>query len=195
MPPVSTGGIAGTSQMVAADRDGMIASLITSVTSAFGSLVYVPEGGFFLNNCMQNFDPRPAAANCIAPGKMPIFAVPALVASRDGRALLGAAGSGGYRILSGVLHTFLNTVDFNMPLQAAVDAPRVHCQGDATYVDDRLDSAVVEELRALGHEVVPQAVEPGSNPFGRVCAVNISPRTGLLHAASGPAWSSAAAGL
>jgi gamma-glutamyltranspeptidase/glutathione hydrolase len=195
-PPVaSRGGVAGTSQMVAADHDGMVASLITSLTSAFGSLVYVPEGGFFLNNCMQNFDPRPAAANCIAPGKMPIFAVPALVARRDGRAFFGAAGSGGYRILSGVLHTFLHTVDFGMALQAAVDAPRVHCQGEATFVDERIEPAIQERLRALGHEVIPLATEPGGLPFGRVCAVSIDAQAGLLHAASGPAWSSAAAGL
>lgn len=190
----SVGGIAGTSQMVAADQDGMIASLITSLTSAFGSLVYVPEGGFFLNNCMQNFDPRPEAANAIAPGKMPIFAVPALAARRGDGAAFGAAGSGGYRILSGVLHTFLNTVDFSLPLQAAVDAPRVHCQGEATFVDDRINPAVVAALAALGHDIVVQASEPGATPFGRVCAVSRDPGTGRLHAASGPAWGSAAAG-
>ena len=38
-----------------------------------------PGTGVVLNNSMQNFDPRPEQANCIKPGKMPIFAAPSLV--------------------------------------------------------------------------------------------------------------------
>ena len=130
--------------MVAADADGNVVALITSLTSAFGSLVLVPDGGFFLNNAMRNFDPRPDRANCIAPGKMPIFAVPAIAAERDGVAVFGAGGSGGYRITSGVLHALVNHVDFGMRVQQAVDSPRVHCQGEETYVDSRIPEAVQE---------------------------------------------------
>jgi gamma-glutamyltranspeptidase/glutathione hydrolase len=191
----SVGGVTGTSQMAAADREGTLATLITSLTSSFGSLILVPGPGVFLNNAMQNFDPRPEQANCIAPGKMPIFAVPSIVAAKDGRALFGACGSGGYRITTGVLHPMVHVLDFGMDLQAAIDAPRVHCQGDESFVDARIPEAVQERLRALGHRVVPQAEDPGSTPFGRVNAVRIDPATGLLHAGSGPAWSTAAAGL
>ncbi len=190
----SVGGFGGTSQMAAADREGNLATLITSLTSGFGSLVLVPETGIFLNNAMQNFDPRPDQANCIAPGKMPIFAVPSIAATRDGRAIFGACGSGGYRITSGVLHALVHALDFGMGLQAAVDAPRVHCQGGETYVDDRIPPAIQQALQALGHQVVPQREEPGTTPFGRVNAIHVDPATGLLHAASGPAWSTAAAG-
>jgi gamma-glutamyltranspeptidase/glutathione hydrolase len=193
-PPPSVAGLAGTSQVVAADRAGRIASLCTSLTSSFGSLVYVSEGGFFLNNCMQNFDPRPDRANCIAPGKMPIFGVPVLVAAQAGQGSFGAAGSGGYRILSGVLHSFLHSVALGSGLRQALDAPRVHCQGETTFVDDRLGEAIIADLQRLGHEIVVQPTEPGGTPFGRVCAVSIDRQTGLLHAASSPAWNSAAGG-
>jgi gamma-glutamyltranspeptidase/glutathione hydrolase len=190
----SVAGLEGTSQMAAADRAGNMAALITSLSSAFGSLVFVPEAGIWLNNSMQNYDPRPAWPNCIAPGKMPIFAVPSLVAARDGRAVFGAAGSGGYRILSGVLHAFVHAVDFGLGLQASIDAPRVHCQGDATHVDARIPAPVQDALAAMGHRVVAEEESPGSNPFGRVVAVGADAGTGLLRAASGPAWSSGAAG-
>ena len=66
----------GTSQMAAADADGNVVSLITSLTHAFGSLVLVPGTGVLLNNSMVNFDPRPGRPNSIAPGKLPIFAAP-----------------------------------------------------------------------------------------------------------------------
>ena len=185
--------LGGTSQMAAADRDGNMATLCTSLSSGFGSLIYVPEIGVMLNNCMQNFDPRPHMPNRIRPGKMPIFAVPTLVATRDGRAAFGAAGSGGYRITTAVLHPLMHMLDFGMPLQAAVDAPRAHCQGDDTFVDARVPVEVREALAALGHRVVVQRDTPGVNCFGRVAAVSVDDR-GALHAASWPPWQTAAAG-
>jgi gamma-glutamyltranspeptidase/glutathione hydrolase len=191
----SASGLSGTTQMVAADADGNVVALITSLTSAFGSLVFVPDGGFFLNNAMRNFDPRPDRANCIAPGKMPIFAVPAIAAERDGVAVFGAAGSGGYRIASGVLHALVNHVDFAMGVQQAVDCPRVHCQGEETYVDERIPQAVRERLVELGHVVVEQDETPAPLNFSRVSAVARDPATGELSAGSSPPWNTAAAGI
>jgi gamma-glutamyltranspeptidase / glutathione hydrolase len=191
----SASGLSGTSQMVAADADGNVVALITSLTSDFGSLVFVPDGGFFLNNAMRNFDPRPDRANCIAPGKMPIFAVPAIAAERDGVAAFGAAGSGGYRITSGVLHALVNHIDFGMGIQEAVDCPRVHCQGEETYVDSRIPQAVREKLVELGHIVVEQDETPAPLNFSRVSAVARDPATGALSAGSSPPWNTAAAGI
>jgi gamma-glutamyltranspeptidase/glutathione hydrolase len=191
----SASGLSGTSQMVAADADGNVVALITSITSPFGSLVYVPDGGFFLNNAMRNFDPRPDRANCIAPGKMPIFAVPAIAAERNGVAVFGAGGSGGYRITSGVLHALVNHVDFGMPVQEAVDGPRVHCQGEETYVDSRIPQAVRQRLIELGHVVVEQDETPAPLNFARVSAVARDPATGELSAGSNPLWNTAAAGI
>jgi gamma-glutamyltranspeptidase / glutathione hydrolase len=191
----SASGLSGTSQMVAADADGNVVSLITSLTSGFGSLVLVPEGGFFLNNSMRNFDPRPERANCIASGKMPIFAAPAIVAEQDGVGIFGASGSGGYRITSAVLHALVNHVDFGMRIQQAVDSPRVHCQGETTFVDSRIPPAVQERLAELGHVVVPQDETPAPISFSRVSAVARDLATGELSAGSNPAWNTAAAAI
>jgi gamma-glutamyltranspeptidase / glutathione hydrolase len=167
----------------------MAASLITTIGHDFGSLVQVPEVGVFLNSSMVNFDPRPDRPNSIQPGKMPYFAVPAIVAARDGRAVFAAAGSGGYRILSGVVHAFVHHVDFGMGVREAVDAPRVYCQGDELFVDDRLAPGVRSELARLGHRVVPETNRPGYAPFARVSAVAAGP--GGPAAASDPPWSTA----
>ena len=126
---------------------------------------------------------------------MPIFAVPVLVALENGRAVFAAAGAGGYRITTGVLHALVHWRDFKLPLAAAIAAPRVHCQGKETYLDERVDPAVRDALATLGHRVVVQADDPGLNAFSRVSAVSLDPETAELHGASGPSWHGAAGGL
>ena len=190
----SGGRICGTSQVAVADRHGNMASACISIGGPFGSLVYVPEVGIFLNNAMQNFDPRPGHPNSIAPGKRPIFAAPAIVVSRRGEARFAASGSGGYRIETGVLHTLINLLDHRMSLQQAVDHPRVHCQGQETLVDSRVPGEVCERLARAGHQVCVVEEQPGSWNFGRVCAVARDPRRKTLSGAAGPAWATAIAG-
>lgn len=184
----------GTSQVATADAEGNMASVCMSLGSSFGSLVYVPEVGCFMNNAMQNYDPRPGLPNSIAPGKMPIFAAPAIVAAQGGRGRLAASGSGGYRIETGVLHAMMNVVDHGMGVQAAVDHPRVHCQGGPTSVDVRVPGEVIERLRSAGHEVIVEAEAPGRWPFGRVCAVTWDEKRKVLSGGAGPSWQTSVAG-
>jgi gamma-glutamyltranspeptidase/glutathione hydrolase len=191
--PASAGGVHGTTQVVAADRDGNLAALITTIGADFGSLIAVPGTGIILNNSMINYDPRPGRSNSIAPGKMPFFAVPALVASREGRAAFAAAGSGGYPILAGVINTTVGVVDHRLGVQAAIDLPRVHSQGNRTFVDSRVNAATVARLREMGHDVVLQDVTPGELAFSRVSAVAVD--DGTMTAGAGPAWSTAVGAL
>jgi len=191
--PTSAGGVHGTTQVVAADRDGNLAALITTIGADFGSLVAVPGTGIILNNSMINYDPRPGRSNSIAPGKMPFFAVPALVAAREGRAAFAAAGSGGYPILAGVINTTVGVVDHGLGVQAAIDLPRVHSQGNRTFIDSRADPEALSRLRDMGHDVVVQDVTPGELAFSRVSAVAVG--DGALTAGAGPAWSTAVGAL
>jgi len=196
-PGHSTGSSPGTTQMAAADAEGNLAALITTVGHDFGSLVHVPDVGIFLNSSMVNFDPRPGRGNSIRPGAMPFFAVPSIVATCADGAGFAACGSGGYRILSGVLNALVNVIDFEMPVAQAVGAPRVHCQGGELFADHRVPQDVRERLTELGHEVVVQQAVPGFEPFARVSAVTLR-RDGPkveLEAASDPSWSTAAGGV
>ncbi|MGZ4178436.1 MAG: gamma-glutamyltransferase, partial [Solirubrobacteraceae bacterium] len=170
-----------------------LAALITTIGADFGSLVAVPGTGIILNNSMINYDPRPGRSNSIAPGKMPFFAVPALVAARDGRAAFAAAGSGGYPILAGVINTTVGVLDHGLGVQAAIDLPRVHSQGNRTFVESRADAEALRRLREIGHDVVVQDVTPGELAFSRVSAVTV--QDGVLSAGAGPAWSTAVGGL
>jgi gamma-glutamyltranspeptidase/glutathione hydrolase len=178
----------GTSFAAVADAEGNLASLCTTVDTEFGCLVFIPEVGIFMNNSMQDFDPRPGRPNSIAPHKMPMFGVPTLVAADDHGGLFAAASSGGYRITTAVLHSLIHIVDFKMGLQEAVDHPRVDCVGDETFIDARIPDDVREELAARGHSVVVEQPTPWTNGFGRVGAVLRDADSGTLHAASAPTW-------
>ena len=180
--------LGGTTQVAVTDREGNMAALCISLSDAHGSLVYCPGTGVVLNNGMQNFDPRPGRPNSIKPGKMPIFAAPVLVATRNGEPVFAAAGSGGYRILTGVMHTFVNWAVHGMDLKRAIEAPRVHCQSRETFVDERLPAAIIDELIARGHDIRLQRDAPGLNAFARVAAVARDPAEGLLTSAAWPPW-------
>jgi gamma-glutamyltranspeptidase/glutathione hydrolase len=188
------GGTAGTTQVAVADGEGGMAVVITTIGQDFGCLTYVEELGSFLNTAMANFDPRPGRPNSIAPGRMPLFAVPATLAVRDGRAVLACGGSGGYRITSGVVHATVNVLDHGLSAEAAVAAPRVWCQGAETFVDARVPIAVRDELAARGHDVVVERLTPGGEPFARVSLV-AARADGSLEAASDPPWHGAAGTL
>lgn len=168
----SQAALAGTSQMAAADRWGNMVAVCASLGYGFGSMVTIPGTGVVLNDSMHNFDARPGFPNSIAPGKMPIFAAPVLILLDGAQPIFATCGSGGYRIETGCLHTLVNTLDHGMEVQRATDAARVHCQGQETFVDERIPSSAREELVARGHEIVVQPHGVNANHFGRVAALH-----------------------
>lgn len=184
----------GTSQIVAADADGNMVSIITAVGWDFGSLVYVPEAGLFLNNGMSYFDPRPGRPNSIAPGRRPTFGAPALVMGRDRRARLAAAGSGGYRIATAVLHAATGVIDYRLAVDAAIERPRVHCQGGETFACARIPTEIADALRAAGHQLVVVDSDASTWHFGRVCAAVFDPESRTVRASAGPHWLTGVAG-
>ncbi len=123
---------------------------------------------------------------------MPLFAVPATIAVEDGRAVLACGGSGGYRILSSVVHATVNVLDHGMTAEDAVRAPRVWCQGEETFVDGRIERGVRDELARRGHRLVVEELTPAAEPFARVSLVTAD-AAGALGAASDPSWHGASA--
>ena len=86
-----------------------------------------PGTGFLLNNEMDDFAVRPGAANAIAPAKRPLSSMTAIV-EKDGRAVFVIGSPGGPRIITAVLETLMNLVDFGVDPNAAVAASRFHQQ-------------------------------------------------------------------
>jgi gamma-glutamyltranspeptidase/glutathione hydrolase len=135
----------GTTHFSVIDRFGNAVAVTQSVNTRFGSKLLVRKAGIVLNNEMDDFAIHSEMgnvyglmgnqANSLQPGKRPLSSMsPTIVLSEGGPELVvGAAG--GPRIISATLQTILNVVDFDMPVKAAVQAPRIHHQ----WLPDRLN--------------------------------------------------------
>jgi gamma-glutamyltranspeptidase/glutathione hydrolase len=101
------------------------------------------------------------SANAIAPGKRPLSSMtPTLVESASGAPVLVLGSPGGARITTTVLEVIVSVIDYRMPLERAVDAPRIHHQWlpDTLAAEpSALAPETVRELRDMGYRVVPLA--------------------------------------
>ncbi|MFM2119969.1 MAG: hypothetical protein RL722_1437, partial [Pseudomonadota bacterium] len=120
------------------DAAGNAVAVTTTLNDWFGAKVSAAGTGVILNNEMDDFTVKPGQpnlyglvqgeANAIAPGKRPLSSMSPTIVSRDGQPLIVLGTPGGSRIITAVLHTLLNLIDYGMDLQEAVDAPRFHQQ-------------------------------------------------------------------
>ena len=154
------------------DRDGMAVGNTYTLERRWGSRIVVKNMGFILNNDMRAFNlfpvsPTPGtvgtAPNRIAPGKRPLSSMtPTIVAKRARR--IGDGQPGSRAIPHTILEIMLNTVDFGMSIDAAVETPRFTQEWFPDQIGfehpDRYP-ALVKSLQALGHKIVP----PGPLPF------------------------------
>jgi gamma-glutamyltranspeptidase/glutathione hydrolase len=165
-----------TTHVCAVDRERTLVSVTHTAVSLFGSKVVVPETGLLLSNGMIWFDPEPGRPNSIEAGKRPLVNMTPFLALRDGAPYLAVGAPGGRRIVSAVPQVLANMIDGALGPQAAVEAPRLHTEGGAIDVDDRLGSAAVTDLRRRGHEIVPLTETYSSFYFARPQAIEVTRR-------------------
>jgi len=120
------------------DHAGNAVSLTYTLNDWFGAKVVATGTGVLMNDEMDDFTANPGRANAygvvpgdanaIAPGKIPLSSMSPTIITKDGKPVLVLGTPGGKRIITAVLQTILNAVDYQMNVQEAVDAPRVHHQ-------------------------------------------------------------------
>jgi gamma-glutamyltranspeptidase/glutathione hydrolase len=142
---------------------------VTTTTNSFFVGGFVREGGFFLNNTMDDFATRvgkpnqfglvQGEQNAVAPGKRPLSAMsPTIVLDADGRPLMVLGSRGGPRIITSVVQVLANVLDHRMSLRDAMLAPRMHYQArpDTLILETAgVAPSTVDSLRAMGYHVVP----------------------------------------
>ena len=132
-----------------------------------------------LNDEMDDFTPKPGAPNIVRAGpgrgerdragQAPLSSMSPTIVTKDGKPVLVLGTPGGSRIITTVLQTIVNVVDYGMDIQEAVDAPRFHQQ----WLPD------VDQCRALravaGHAEDPRGHGPSSSrsrqPANHVAAI------------------------
>jgi gamma-glutamyltranspeptidase/glutathione hydrolase len=147
------------------DAQGNAVAVTYTLNEGYGNGITGPGLGFLLNDEMDDFTSKPGSPNlygliqgelnAIQPGKRPLSAMSPTILTHDGKFFMAVGAPGGGRIISAVLQTILNVVDFGMNAQDAVDAPRIHhqWQPDKLYLEPGISPDTVALLKSRGYEV------------------------------------------
>ena len=154
------------------DKYGNSVSVTTTLNNSYGSKVFVEEGGFFLNNEMDDFSSKPghpnfygligSEANSIQPGKRMLSSMTPSIILKNNKPSLIVGTPGGSTIITSVLQTILNVYEFDMSVQEAVNAARFHHQWlpdvvifEESIVDKEKDSI----LKSKSYYVISLPIE------------------------------------
>ncbi len=148
------------------DAQGNAAAVTYTLNYSYGSGVTAKGTGILLNNEMDDFTAKPGSPNAygllqsennaIEPGKRPLSAMSPTIVSEGGKLRLALGTPGGPTIISSVLQTILDVLDFGMNVQQAVDYPRFHHQWmpDLLYMESYgFSPDTIEALRRKGHKI------------------------------------------
>jgi gamma-glutamyltranspeptidase len=156
----------GTTHISAIDSSGFSVTLTSTINLTFGSRLMTSKYGIILNNQMNDFgipgntnnnNTAPSPYNFVAPNKRPLSsAVPTIIVKPNGE-LTALGGSGGSKILSGVLQVLVESEINSKDLKTSLDSPRLHHQLLPNKLDYEkyLDTSTLENLKKKGHIMNP----------------------------------------
>lgn len=197
-------GAGDTTYLCVIDGDGLMISLIFSLSAGFGSGVVAGDTGVMLNNraghCFSLEDGHP---NLFAPGKKTMHTLNCyLIANPDGQPVLVGGTPGGDYQPQWNVQAITGLIDAGLDVQAAIEQPR-WMMTPGTYpieigkpfklmVESRAGAETLDALQALGHDVT------NLGPWGAGGAAQVisrDPETGVLAGGSDPRAEGQAAGL
>ena len=151
-----------------ADKDGNAVSVTYTLNDWFGARVTAARTGVILNDEMDDFTAKigvpnlyglvQGEANAIAPGKRPLSSMSPTIVTKGGKPVIVVGTPGGSRIITAVLQTMINAIDYDMDAQEAADMPRFHQQWlpDLTNLENfALSPDTRKILEGKGHKFGP----------------------------------------
>src|SRR5438132_4518727 len=128
-----------TTHFTVVDAEGNAVANTYTLNNSYGSAVVAKGTGVIMNDEMDDFAAKPGTPNlygliqgernAVAPHKRPFSAItPTSRLRKDGSFWFTVGSPGGPTIINTVLDVITNVVDYNMNIQQAIDAPRIHHQ-------------------------------------------------------------------
>lgn len=144
----------GTVYLATADGEGNMVSMIQSNYMGFGSGVVIPGTGIALHNRGHNFSLEEGHDNVLAGGKKPYHTIIPGFLTRDGRAVGPFGVMGGFMQPQGHMQVIMNTLDFGMNPQAALDSYRwMWVKDRQVQVEPGFPEELARGLEAKGHQI------------------------------------------
>jgi len=176
-----------TTHLAVSDKWGNVVAYTFTIESWGGSGIVVPGYGFLLNNEMTDFDFTGPAPNIPEAGKRPRSSMAPTIAFKDGKPAFTVGSPGGATIITTVLQTIVNYIDLGMPMDQAIDAPRLSQRNSKeTSVEPGFPGTPqAQALEKFGHKWEAKPEEIGAanaivfNPDGTVTAVSEGHRHGI----------------
>ena len=160
-----------TSHVSVVDGAGNAVALTQSVNLYFGAGLMAPGTGFVLNDHLNDFDTEPGHPNSIGPGRRPSSSIAPTILRKGGRPFLVLGTPGASRIVTALAQIVVDTVDFGMGVDEAIEAPRIHAIGKTLEVEGGIPDDVVKRLSALGHDV--KTYPPHDDHFGGAHVIRV----------------------
>lgn len=147
------------------DQKGNAVAVTYTLNMDFGTGIVATGTGILLNNEMDDFSAKvgvPNAfglignqANAIAANKRPLSSMTPTMVMKDQRPWLITGSPGGSRIISTVLQTIINSIDFEMNPAEAAATPRIHhqWQPDELWIEKGISADSIAILKQRGHQV------------------------------------------
>ncbi len=147
------------------DKDGNCVSVTTTLNGSYGSKCVVAGAGFILNNEMDDFSVQPGVpnqygaiggkANAIAPHKRMLSSMSPTIVFKDDKPFMVVGTPGGTTIITSVLQSIVNVIDFGMNAHDAVNEPKFHHQWLPDQVDLEKDfpADVCKQLQGMGYKI------------------------------------------
>ncbi|HLS30788.1 MAG TPA: gamma-glutamyltransferase, partial [Flavobacteriaceae bacterium] len=147
------------------DQYGNAVAVTTTLNTNYGSGVVVEGAGFLLNNEMDDFSAKPGVpneygllgteANKIEPDKRPVSSMMPTIILKNDQPFMIVGTPGGSTIITSVLQSVLNVMEFDLSAEEAVNKPKFHhqWQPDVIYVEEDFDENIREELKEMGYKL------------------------------------------
>lgn len=148
-----------TTHFTLADKEENIIVSTQTINGWFGAGMMAQGTGIVLNNEMDDFAQKVGAANLfgaiggdknlVAPRKRPLSSMSPTIVLKDGRPFMALGTPSGTRIITCVMQTALNVMEFGLPLYEAVAATRVHHQWQPEEIRMEAPFLAKDEMKIL----------------------------------------------